>query len=134
MEITTSRSTLNSTDDTENRLPVRSLAKALDPPRRRGRSWLPLWFRFAIVSNGRGIRLVLPLLLLGPLALILLVALLPLVILGVAVISIRKRAVLGYFVQGIGILCALTTALLLHGRGTGIWVKDRDNEVGFWLS
>jgi hypothetical protein len=42
--------------------------------------------------------------------------------------------VLGHFILGIGLLNALTATLLLHGRDTGVWVKDQDSEIGFWLS
>ncbi|OGG46123.1 MAG: hypothetical protein A3F84_26905 [Candidatus Handelsmanbacteria bacterium RIFCSPLOWO2_12_FULL_64_10] len=108
--------------------------KAPLPHRRRGRAWLPFWFRVAVVSHGRGVRLVIPLFIVGPLCLALFVALLPLAALAVALISIRRRAVLGYFLQGIGVLCALTTTLLLHGRGAGVHVKDGEDEIGFWLS
>lgn len=104
------------------------------PHRRRGRTWLPLWFRVAVVSHGRGVRLVIPLFIIGPLCMALFVALLPLVTIAVALISIRKRAVLGYFLRGIGVLCALTTTLLLHSRGAGVHVKDGEDEIGFWLS
>jgi hypothetical protein len=87
-----------------------------------------------VVSQDRGIRLIIPLFIAGPLCLVLFIALLPCAILAVALVSIWKRRVLGYFVRGVGILCSLTTTLLLHGRGAGVWVKDKDNEVGFWLS
>jgi hypothetical protein len=104
------------------------------PVKRRGRRWLPLWFRVTVVSHGRGVRLVIPLFLVGPLCLALFVALLPLAILVVALVSIRRRGVLGHFIRGIGLLNALTATLLLHGRDTGVWVKDQDSEIGFWLS
>ena len=95
---------------------------------------MPLWFRMAIVSHCRGVRLILPLFIVGPLGLALFVVLLPLAAVAVALISIWRRGALGAFIQGIGVLCALTATLLLHGRGTGVWVKDGDSEVGFWLS
>jgi len=88
----------------------------------------------AVVSHGRGVRLTLPLFVLGPLALVGFILLLPFAAFVVALVSIRRRAVLGYFLQGIGVLCALTTTLLLHGRGAGVHVKDGEDEIGFWLS
>lgn len=118
-------------------LSVAQAVKALrtpPPAKRRGRAWLPLWFRVVVVSHDRGVRLTIPLFIVGPLCLALFVVLLPLAALAVALVSIRKRAVLGYFIQGIGVLSALTATLLLNGRGTGFWVKDQDTEVGFWLS
>lgn len=108
--------------------------KAPPPHRRRGRAWLPLWFRVAVVSHGRGVRLVIPLFIVGPLCMAIFVALLPFAVLAVALVSIRRRAVLGYFIRGVGVLCALTTTLLLHGRGMGVHVKDGEDEIGFWLS
>jgi hypothetical protein len=77
---------------------------------------------------------VIPLFIVAPLCAALFVALLPLAVLAVALVSIRRRAVLGYFLQGVGVLCALTTTLLLHGRGAGVHVKDGEDEIGFWLS
>ncbi|MSS70202.1 MAG: hypothetical protein EXS64_01805 [Candidatus Latescibacteria bacterium] len=116
-------------------LSVAQGVKALrTPAKRRRRAWLPLWFRVVVVSHGRGVRLAIPLFIVGPLCLALFVALLPLAVLAVALVSIRRRGVLGHFIQGIGLLNALTATLLLHGRGAGVHVKDQDSEIGFWLS
>ena len=104
------------------------------PPPRRGRAWLPLWLRVAFVPHGRGVHLAIPLFILGPLAFVGFLLLLPFAAFVVGLISIRKRAVLGAFVQAIGLLCALTGTLFLHGRGAGFRVRDRDTDIGFWLA
>ena len=104
------------------------------PLPRRGRAWLPLWLRVAFVPHGRGVHLTLPLFVVGPLALVGFLLLLPFAAFVVGLISIKRRAVLTYFVQGISLLCSLTVTLLLHGRGAGFRVRDRDTDIGFWLS
>lgn len=104
------------------------------PPARRGRAWIPLWLRIAFVPHWRGVRLTLPLFILGPLAFVGFILLLPFAAFVAGLISIRKRGVLGCFIQGIGLLCSLAVTLLLHGRGAGFRVRDRDTDIGFWLS
>ncbi len=111
-----------------------SLLKKPAPPVRRGRAWLPLWLGIAFVPHGRGVHLTLPLFILGPLAFVGFILLLPFAAFVVGLISIRKRGVLGGFIQGIGLLCSLVFTLFLHGRGAGFRVRDRDTDIGFWLS
>ncbi len=111
-----------------------SALKKPSPAPRRGRAWLPLWLRVAFVPHGRGVHLTLPLFVVGPLAIVGFILLLPFAAFVVGLISLRKRAALGAFVQGIGLLCSLIITLLLHGRGAGFRVQDRDTDIGFWLS
>ena len=62
------------------------------PFQKRGRrTWLPLWLRVALVSEGKGVRLLLPLFVLGPLFLVLFIVLLPFAVLAAALSASEDR-------------------------------------------
>ena len=98
----------------------------------RGRTWLPLWLRFAFRTRGREIRLLIPLIVIGPLILVFFIAFLPLAALGV--IFLRRHEIWGTFGRILIAIFSLSKTLLFYGRGMGVRVKNRETEVGFWLS
>lgn len=113
-----------------------TVKEALEARSREKLGGFPLWFRLKMAGGGRGIRIRLPMFLLGPIFLaLILVSLTLLFSFGLVVLAIlmvvRPRAG-KWLKKGLGLTvpaCLSLMQLLLAGRGAGIGATDGEDGI-----
>lgn len=110
---------------------VKALREPMPVPQSEtGREWLPLWLRIVVAEKGKkGIRLWIPLFLVAPLALAIVLLLLPLVLIGVFLMRMRGRRVPRQTLSLIAPISFALVQLFLNGRGAGVEVEDNGDVV-----